>query len=322
MAETKKRTYKSKTVKQFDSLVNENVDFGEVEDFKVNAPAVNAQSNAIIVTSNYEELSAKVKGLVAKYGSLKLTEDNVNYVKTVKSHFVSLRTSIERERKEWAKVYLDPAKKTVNAMCDDLQKLVAEGENALGKQLDAYDQRRKDELTEVLEGYKSDLVERYKLRSEYADMVVLKDKYYNKTQNEEDSLEDLELQVKEMLKKQTELDSAMELIDSECEGTTLIKSVYVEQLKYKSVTEIIMQIKRDKKESQKLFEELKTKEENNEKIVIGEPVKPVKVSEENNVKSGKETRTRHLVITYSPEQAEVIARFFTENNIQYRFIKE
>ena len=293
------------------------VGFGELE-LKIQKPALNADKT-LSISGNFEELGSKIQKVVDKYKNEVLTEENVGYIKNLKSQFVSLRTGIERERKEYKKVYLDPATKLINAMCDELQKIVAEGENALGAQLDAYDQRRKDELTVILNEYKDEAAAKHNLREEYKDQIQLIDKYYNKTQNEEDSADDIERQAAELEKKQKEYDSGVALITTECNDAGLLPDAYLRELQYKSAMEIILEIKQDKKTR----DEMKAKEAAGEKIVIGEPItEELKKAVSLDSKEDKEElRTRVLRVTYKPEQAKLMASFFHENKIQFEFIQ-
>ena len=293
------------------------VGFGELE-LKIQKPALNADKT-LSISGNFEELGSKIQKVVDKYKNEVLTEENVGYIKNLKSQFVSLRTGIERERKEYKKVYLDPATKLINAMCDELQKIVAEGENALGAQLDAYDQRRKDELTVILNEYKDEAAAKHNLRDEYKDQIQLIDKYYNKTQNEEDSADDIERQAAELEKKQKEYDSGVALITTECNDAGLLPDAYLRELQYKSAMEIILEIKQDKKTR----DEMKAKEAAGEKIVIGEPItEELKKAVSLDSKEDKEElRTRVLRVTYKPEQAKLMANFFRENKIQFEFIQ-
>lgn len=292
------------------------VGFGELE-LKIAKPSLNSDKT-ISINGNFTELGTKIKAVVDRYKDTQLTEDNVAYVKTLKGQFTSLRTGIERERKEYKKVYIQPASKLIDSMCDELQAIVAEGENALAIQLDAYDQKRKDELTVILNEYKEDSIKKHNLREEYANQIQLLDKYYNKTQAEEDSADDIERQACELERKQKDYDSGVELIKAECEDAGFLADTYIRELQYKSATEIILEIKKDKKASA----ELKEKEEKGETITIGEPINEelkkamAKASE---VKE-EETRTRVLRVTYKPEQAKIIAKFFTENKISFEFI--
>lgn len=293
------------------------VGFGELE-LKIAKPSLNSDKT-ISINGNFTELGTKIKAVVDRYKDTQLTEDNVAYVKTLKGQFTSLRTGIERERKEYKKVYIQPASKLIDSMCDELQAIVAEGENALAIQLDAYDQKRKDELTVILNEYKEDAVKKHNLREEYANQIQLLDKYYNKTQAEEDSADDIERQACELERKQKDYDAGVELIKAECEDAGFLADTYIRELQYKSATEIILEIKKDKKASA----ELKEKEEKGETITIGEPINEelkkamAKASE---VKE-EETRTRVLRVTYKPEQAKLMAKFFTENKISFEFIK-
>lgn len=311
----------TKGTKKMDKAVvvegEKEVGFGELE-LKIQKPALNADKT-LSISGNFEELGNKIQKVVDKYKNEVLTEENVGYIKNLKSQFVSLRTGIERERREYKKVYLDPATKLINAMCDELQKIVAEGENALGAQLDAYDQRRKDELTVILNEYKDEAAAKHNLRDEYKDQIQLIDKYYNKTQNEEDSADDIERQAAELEKKQKEYDSGVALITTECNDAGLLPDAYLRELQYKSAMEIILEIKQDKKTR----DEMKAKEAAGEKIVIGEPItEELKKAVTLDSKEDKEElRTRVLRVTYKPEQAKLMASFFHENKIQFEFIQ-
>ena len=291
------------------------VGFGELE-LKIAKPSLNADKT-ISVGGNFTEVGENIQRLVNRYKDTQLTDENVAYVKTLKGHFVSLRTGIERERKEWKKVYIQPASKLIDSMCDELLTIVSEGETALGSQLDAYDQKRKDELTIVLKEYVADAVAKHNLRDEYASQIQLIDKYYNKTQAEEDSADDIERQAVELEKKQKEYDSGVALIKAECEDAGFVPEAYIRELSYKTATEIILEIKQDKKSKA----ELQSKAEAGEKVVIGENIDAEleKAQTLDKADSG-EMRVRVLRVTYKPEQAKLMAKFFKENKISFEFI--
>lgn len=291
------------------------IGFGELE-LKIEKPSLNADKT-MVIAGNFTELGKNITSLVERYKDTQLTEDNVSYVKTLKGHFTSLRTGIERERKEWKKVYITPASKLVDSMCDELQKIVAEGENALSVQLEAYDQKRKDELTVILKEYVAESCAKHNLREEYENQVQLLEKYYNKTQNEEDSADDIERQCAELEKKQKEYDSGVALIKAECEDAGFLSDSYIRELNYKSAMEIILEIKQDKKTSA----EIKEKYDAGEKIVIGENISEELKKAISFDTLEEEKRTRIIRVTYTKEQAKLMARFFKENNIQFEFVK-
>ena len=310
----------AKTVKQCETEVSvaqtKEVDFGDIE-LKIAKPTLNSDKT-ISISGNFSDVGSKIQAVVDRYKDTQLTDDNVDYVKTLKKQFVSLRTGIDRERKEYMKVYITPAKDLVDSMCKELLAIVDAGESALGKQLDEYDQRRKDELTIILNEYKADAVAKHNLREEYASQIQLIDKYYNKTQNEEDSADDIERQAVELEKKQSEYDAGVKLITAECEDAGFLADTYIRELSHKSAMEIILEIKADKKASA----EIKAKMDAGEKVVIGEPVTEElqKAMSFDSKEKAEEMRVRVLRVTYKPEQAKLMASFFRENKIGFEFI--
>jgi hypothetical protein len=278
------------------------------------------KDNAVTIGGNWDRLKGNIKKVVEKYKGTQLTEDNVDYVKNLKKQFVSLRTGVELDFKNYKTAYLDPAESLLKAVKMELLAVIDEGESALGKQLDEYDQRRKDELTIVLNEYVKDSVEKYGLREEYAVQIQFKKEYYNKTQKEEDSIDDIENQAMELAKKQKEYDNGVELIKAECEDAGLLPDAYIRELQYKVATEIILEIKQDKKSRA----ELKAKEEGGEKVEIGEDAdseiakQMKKASSLDNVAK----RERILRVRYLPSQAKLMGDFFKKNSIEFEFIKQ
>lgn len=288
-------------------------DFGELE-LKIEKPSLNTDKT-LSIHGNFTELGERIRSVVDRYKGTQLTVDNIDYVKSLKGQFVSLRTGIERERKEYKKVYITPASRLIDSMCDELQAIVAEGENSLGKQLEEYDQKRKDELTVILKEYVEDAAKKHSLREEYVAQIQLFDKYYNKTQREEDSADDIERQVIELEKKQTEYDAGVALIKAECEDAGFLASTYIRELNFKSAMEIILEIKQDKK----LKTEMIAKADSGEKVVIGKTMEEeLKSALVENMK--EEMRTRVMKVTYRAEQSKLMAKFFTENKIAFQFI--
>ena len=290
------------------------VDFGDIA-LKIAKPTLNSDKTISIV-GNFSDVGSKIQAVVDRYKDIKLTESNVDYVKTLKKQFVSLRTGIDRERKEYMKVYITPAKDLVDSMCKELLAIIDNGESALGKQLDEYDQRRKDELTIILNEYKADAAAKHNLREEYACQIKLIDKYYNRTQNEEDSADDIERQAAELEKKQSEYDAGVKLIKAECEDTGFIADTYIRELSYKSAMEIILEIKQDKKAKA----ELQAKIEAEEKVVIGKSLTEELKKAITLDSKKEENRTRVMRIVYKPENAKKIASAMKELCISFEFI--
>ena len=294
------------------------VDFGDLE-LKIEKPSLN-EDNTVTIGGNWDSLKTNIQKVVDKYKGTQLTEDNVEYVKTLKKQFVSLRTGVELDFKNYKTAYLDPAENLIKAVKAELLAVIDEGESALGKQLDEYDQRRKDELTVILKEYVEEAVEKYHLREEYATQIQLVKQYYNKTQKEEDTIADIDNQARELAEKQKTYDSGVALIKAECEESGLLPDAYIRELAYRSSVEIIMEIKQDKKAQA----ELKARAEESEKVTIGadsdsEVAKQIAKATELTAKEDEE-RTKILRVTYKASQAKLMARFFKENGIKFEFI--
>ena len=294
------------------------VDFEDLE-LKIEKPVLN-KDKAITIGGNWDSLKANIQKVVDKYKGTQLTEDNVEYVKTLKKQFVSLRTGVELDFKNYKTAYLDPAENLIKAVKAELLAVIDEGESALGAQLDEYDQRRKDELTVILKEYVDEAVEKYQLREEYSKQIQLVKQYYNKTQKEEDTIANIDRQAKELKDKQSAYDNGVALIKAECEESGLLPDSYIRELAYRNAMEIIMEIKQDKKAQA----ELKARAEEGEKVSIGadedsEIAKQIEKATKLDAKEDEE-RTKILRVTYKASQAKLMARFFRENGIKFEFI--
>jgi hypothetical protein len=292
------------------------VDFGDLE-LKIEKPNLN-KDKAVTIGGNWDSLKANIKKVVDKYKGTQLTEDNVDYVKSLKKQFVSLRTGVELDFKNYKTAYLDPAENLIKAVKAELLAVIDEGESALDKQLDEYDQRRKDELTVILKDYVAESVEKYHLRDEYATQIQLKKNYYNKTAKEEDTIADIDAQAKELADKQSAYDNGVALIKAECEESGLLPDSYIRELSYRNAMEIIMEIKQDKKAKAEML----AKKEAGEKVVIGADVDSEIAQQMAKATSlpEDEERTKVLRITYKASQAKTIASFFKHAGIKFEFI--
>lgn len=293
------------------------VDFGDLE-LKIEKPVLN-KDKAVTIGGNWDNLKANIKKVVDRYKGTQLTEDNVDYVKSLKKQFVSLRTGVELDFKNYKTAYLDPAENLIKAVKAELLAVIDEGESALDKQLDEYDQRRKDELTIILKDYVAESVEKYHLRDEYATQIQLKKNYYNKTAKEEETIADIDAQAKELADKQSAYDNGVALIKAECEESGLLPDAYIRELSYRNAMEIIMEIKQDKKSKA----ELEAKAEEGEKVTIGADVDSEIAQQMAKATSlpKDEERTRILKVTYKASQAKLMEDFFKKNDIKFEFVK-
>lgn len=274
----------------------------------------------ISIDGNFEQVKEKILSLVDKYAGVTLTAENVPYVKGIKAMFVSLRTKIEKERRDYKKMFISPAEKMLDALCADLQQAVSKGEDVLDEQLDVFDKARRDCLTVALNGYVSEFASKYNLREEYSSMIKLLPKYYNLTQKEEDSVEDIERQAKELSAKQKEHDRSVEYIKAEAEKKGVLPESYIRSLQYRSLVDVLSDMENDSK----IREEAQAKVQNGQTVTVGDELaESLKKSLALNAEEEKsERRTRLLRVTYSSDKAQVLKKFLIDNGIEYEFIKE
>ena len=121
-------------------------------------------------------------------------------------------------------------------------------------------------------------------------------------------------------KKQKDYDNGVALIKAECEDAGLLPDSYIRELQYKVATEIILEIKQDKKSRA----EMVAKEEGGETVTIGadsDSEIAQQMKKATDLDKG-DKRTRVLRVTYLPSQARLMGDFFKKNNIEFEFLKQ
>lgn len=269
-------------------------------EFNTNAPAV----------------MAEVKRIVAKYKDIKITDANFDEAETLKRRVVTLRTFLTSRKKEAVKLFIAPVEEATKKTFDVLLKEVAVLEDVLASQLDVFEEARKDGLRVVLQGYVDEYQTRYELPEKFLALVEMKDKYFNKTQNEKDTIEDIESQFEEQLAAKKEEDSSKDLIRSEIGGDKRFnETLLFEQLDYRSVTAILTDIKTEKAR----FAEIDKGGSGDglPKITVG-----AKVSSGGFFGSAKKkTRKTVLVqLTYDEDFGEAMKKFYEDNDVEVKFI--
>ena len=137
--------------------------------------------------------------------------------------------------------------------------------------------------------------------------------YYNKTQKEEDTYNDIDAQIEALKQEKKDREAAIMLIESELEGTNIPSQPYIRQLEYHNATEVILQIKADKK---RMEEEKKAKD-----ILTADDSVDILTDEQATDTDTEEIRTRVMQIWYTESQAEKLNKFFRECGIKFKFIK-
>lgn len=200
----------------------------------------------IIIEHNLNVVAGKVQALKNKYGSLVVTDGNYALCESVKRLIVSLRTATEAKRKETLKANFDVEKEALNASFNTILNDIASFEEHFDKQFGVYEDEKKAALTEALNDYKAEVQERYNLREKFLNKVELKKQYFNKTQKETASRDDIVVQFDEQKQAQEEEDAAIKLITDEAGGDARINTkFFIEQLEYRSLSVILSDLKNE-----------------------------------------------------------------------------
>lgn len=282
------------------------------------APPSLSEGGMITFHGNFTETKGRILSVVERYKDVALDEGNVTYVRTLKRQFASLRNNIERERKEYTRTYIQSAKDLVDSMCNELLQAVSRGESVLSCQLDEYDKQRKEELKGILTAYSSSLADRHGLREEYRGRIEIKEKYFNRTQKESDSIKDIESQVLSLLALQNRHDDDVKVIERKCAEVSLLPSSYVRSLEYKEVSLILLEIDEDAKRSKEIAQE----KEQTGKVVLGQEITEELKKAVSFDSADERTRTRVLRVTYTACQAKTLAGFFKESGIKFEFLDD
>ena len=221
---------------------------------KADVEVVVTPSAPLTFITNFTEIKSDLKKKLSKYKGMKVTDANFDKCKLVQKECVSLRTLLENKRKEAVKMYIELPKNTLNATFEDLLKVVAEVEDNIKTQMDVYDEETRNELKVILTGYIEEFQEEFSLDPKYLDAVQLHKHYFNKTQKEADTREDLKSQFMAQKVLQERYYSDVKLIRSMCaDNKALNPDHLVKQLEYRSCSAIVQDIQDEKERLSKVI---------------------------------------------------------------------
>jgi co-chaperonin GroES (HSP10) len=274
-----------------------------------------AEQVNITKLGNFEMVEAFVKAEVAKAKKLKLNAVNLELLKKSKSLFVSLRTTVDKEKKRWANENIRPVKDNLEAKCAELQTAIALGENHLNEQIKIHEEKVREQKTVIFREYIAEFQEEYKLPEEELSKVILKEEYFNVTKKEKDVHNDILSQFTEIKSALTEKIESEKAIREACEGTVLNPDTFLEKLQFKSAIAVLNEINTEKQRLNTIEvseDDLGEFLGSDDKITLGNaPSAGV---------FGVTKVTKKLIIEYDKSQAELLTKFFTDNKISVRYL--
>lgn len=186
----------------------ENANKEEVRDIEV-YPEL--ESKPVPILWNYTTIKKALRAALEKYQGLIVTEDNLRDMERAHREIVNYRTQLERFKKRVRSEY-DKPKTDFTNKCNQLLNIVSLVEAPLKSQLDEYETRREDVLKEHIHALFFDMARRAGISEEFA-TLDFKDKWLNRTQKWKDTVADVEAQVAECGRLQSEKRQLEELIN-------------------------------------------------------------------------------------------------------------
>jgi hypothetical protein len=213
------------------------------------------------ITGNYEMIEKFLEKWKAKVTTMKLSEDNLDEVQAIKKAAVAFRNRLKDAVDDAKRRLFNDPKAVFDAKVKGLNSLLAEVEGAADNILDKIETQRVIDINQILDYYKKEFQEKYKLEETYLDRIEYKKDFYNKTTPKGFPSMDkyqkvsLEEQFKELKKEQSAYAANVRLIESACKDDQHLNSQHwVNQLKYDDVATIIEKIETEKKRLKGLTE--------------------------------------------------------------------
>jgi hypothetical protein len=191
------------------------------------------------VSGNYEAIEAVLAKWAKQVSSMKLTEDNLDEVSSIKRAAVAVRNQIDAKVDSAKKLLFNDPKKIFDARMKALYALVASVEGAADKVLNRLEEERVAGINEVIDHYVEKFQAQYNLDEERLSRVERKKSYYNKTAEEKARKDDLEQQFKDLKKDQDAYAANIRLIKATCkEEPRLNVQHWIDRLRYADVATI------------------------------------------------------------------------------------
>jgi hypothetical protein len=202
---------------------------------------------APVVSGNYEAIEAVLEKWSKKVSSMKLTEDNLDEVSSIKRAAVAVRNQLDAKIDAAKKLLFNDPKKIFEARMKALYALVAGVEGAADKVLDKLEEERVSGVNEVIDHYIGKFQAQYNLDEERLARIERKKAYYNKTAEEKARKDDIEQQFKDLKKDQDAYAADVRLIKAACKDEPRLNvQHWIDQLRYDGAAVVIEAVAAEK----------------------------------------------------------------------------
>lgn len=136
-------------------------------------------SSEVKVEANFEKVKAYLVGITERYKGLVVTDENLKDMEKTHREIVKMRTSLVSFRGKGRKEFKKPMD-AFSSQCDKLLDIVAEVEDPLTKQLDIYEEKRRNSVLEEIKREYNAKADAAGIREEFRSLDI-KSSWTNKT---------------------------------------------------------------------------------------------------------------------------------------------
>lgn len=136
-------------------------------------------SSEVKVEANFEKVKAYLVGITERYKGLVVTDENLKDMEKTHREIVKMRTSLVSFRNKGRKEFKKPMD-AFSSQCDKLLDIVAEVEDPLTKQLDIYEEKRRNSVLEEIKREYNAKADAAGIREEFRSLDI-KSSWTNKT---------------------------------------------------------------------------------------------------------------------------------------------
>lgn len=168
------------------------------------------------VGGNFADMRGYLESVRDRYANVDIASLGIEEVLKVKKQFQTLRTTVDKLEKEIVKTYFNDPKKIIAGEFAVLYPIISQIEDKCDAAIEKEDQKRIDGINMVIAGYIKEFTADDPLEQKYLDCVDYKKAFYNKTQEEIDTRNDILSQVITLQKAQKADRANVRVIQNAC----------------------------------------------------------------------------------------------------------
>ncbi len=280
-----------------------------------------------VVEFNYEEVEQELNNLLKKYEGLTFTEKEAKECRNTLTELRKVKNSIEKYRKDTKKQLTEPIK-AFEEKCKKLNEKVSEVMDPLKEQADAFDEKQKEEKRIKVTEIKERVIEDLQLADEVAELLLIEDRFLNKSTTLKSIEEDLHEQANQLITQKQNEAQTKELIKQHVEivnlknDIELLESSYLSLAAHQTIDEIKEIIDKDAQIAveRKQQEMDKAEQALKEKRLAGAKKMKESIDQEKEEIDDEEFIEIYEVIG-TESQLDALEEFMDQENIKFKIVE-